>query len=323
MTLSLVADPVDILPRDAFEADHGCLLAPALCVWVERLGLLALGDTDTFYEGHIFLIQMDGTACRVGYTDIVDELGVDANGQAMFGRGVYWSPVHIPSCAPLAEAQGGSTIPLQFAALSNRLLTFDCGTTPPRILAYPLGGGSGTVEFTFEDADGAGGIGIMMRASQGPNFDHWYCFNRADGNVFLYDAIHNLEVPNSRTSFGGEIRLAGYSVKHNLFFVVRRNTSPDPDIDQLYVYANEPQADFVDGPFFLDPPLRGSLTQLYVQVVGDMGEPCIGRNVTFEVTQGTVDPATVATDSEGFARTTYQGPFVAPIGGIVTATLTE
>ncbi len=315
--LSLLHGPVDVVPRDAGDAPQ---LAGGQ--WVEGLGLVAV-------SGALYLVTLDGSAIRVStrkayarpswYSDPAAAQFGDCIVLSTGGAGVYPTHrrAHLPSTHPIdAVGWTGLAVDSQ-AVLADRSLCYKSGriyvgtrTTPPN---------AETIETSIGDVPGAG---LMLPAELGGR-SRWWCVDLGTGRVYQYDAIAKAEILGKRTGFGSAVSGAGYSRKHGVFVVLRRDAGRG--VDQLYVYATEPVAAAIAAPVFAGgaAPARGRAAAVSSRVLGSYGEPCAGRVVTFAATVGRFSRAGVETDADGWARTTYRAPLAATAGAVLSATLVE
>jgi hypothetical protein len=315
--LSLVHGPVAVSCWDPVET-----LVPAagMAVWVEGLGLVVIAGAGSSHGGDLYAIQLNGKALRIGQRLAWTAIGwrhapLDAarNDLPVLARASSAEVVRLPSTTPVLALPSGLAYPFApFAALADRLVAFADGI----LYATPLDGGPVVQEAMLEVLSGAGQV---MPANLGAGSD-WWCAHPGTGKLYRYDAIAGAEVASRRTSLGGSFHCCGYSRKHAVFVALR----PDAGVYKLSVYANEPKAATLSAPAFSSSPVRrGRAYEVSARLLGDLGEPCPGRVVSFTATHGEVDPTGVETDADGWARSTYRAPRVAVAGAQLTATMVE
>ncbi len=337
--LSLVAGPTDIVPLDPLEAAVLVTTSPPPGAWGSGLsgfwedgrGLWFVSDTGSTHAGEIYLVHLDGKAVRVGYRMTYSIRGLaqapDEGLEVLAYDPGYdkWFKTHLPvmdEVGPIhTEGQPGDVV------LADRYLWCSWGpggsSASVSSYSYPTSHSNG-VEHTFTGTASGSGNPALFDAGLVSGHRCLWCLDKGSGSLLHYDATARTEGPAARTSLGSGVRLAGYSVKLGLFVAVRRDTTRTPNVDQLYVYANEPVAASISAPSFSPAPARGGSSLLSSRVLGTLAEPCAGRNVAFTVSSGSLESSVTATDSEGYARTRWFGPTDgAPQGATATATLTE
>lgn len=317
MALSLVAGPTNIVPHDPLEVGETLLVAACVGVWIDGAGLLVLSMSGSTRVGYLYLVQTNGAAVRVsgrigylnglGWSSEDDLLAIGASSTAGWGKFAF--PTTAPAIPWQLRSVGNS-----FAVMPDRVLVF----TGAAIYTAPWGGEGPVSDLEYAFASpGSYGTGMIAYAGQVGGNEYWWCMDSDTGSVKRYNASYRVE-EGHRTGFGSGFRVAAYSVKHGLFFVVRRESGAD----HLYVYANEPVAASVETPTVTPSLKKGAPATLSARVLGDLSEPCAGRNVGFAVDRGAVDPAVVATDATGTARTSYWAA-VSTTSVLATATLEE
>lgn len=319
MALSLVAGPTDIVPLDPLET-YG-IKAEGHGLWLDGRGILL----DCFRAGTsirqgLYLVQPDGKAIRTGY-----------GAGSLYATSFGYSPADARLCLAVSSAWWKTSAPV-FPRSTSEYRSVGCssfGVLPDRVIggsanaiyAYTIVPAEDSVDSEREFLFAWTGFAISFLAYAGMESGHhrWWCLDETHGWLALYDSTAKAEVAGHRSSIGA-FHVASYSVEHDVFVAVRTSG----DTSQLSVYANEPVASAMSAPSFSPSVKRGVRSTLSARVTGDLAEPCPGRNVTFAVTAGTVDPVTVATDANGYARTAYDAPTgSAPSGATATATLEE
>lgn len=319
-------------------------------VWHDSFGFLVVGTWD-FGRGLCF-VRPDGKVLVAQVADTVYNSAIPLDGfgyipgtnqpaAAWFGDGAPddWAELEGLTAQPRVGGQSGlisegfSQFP--FGVLSDRLIyasdwnpsatSFD-GVA--RILTRPLNDGvdghDWTVEYEFASTADYTGQMLHYAGRDDAGHDTWWVVND-DGRVLRYDSTAQEEVANSRTAFGDPLSFylnsAGYSIKHRLFFVLTRY--PSGTTQYLYVYSPEPVADSITAEV-LDTVVRGNRARVRATVLGDQGEPCPGRVVTFSTTTGSALMTPAKTDANGVANAVLQAPTTAPSGTeTLTATLVE
>lgn len=311
---SLVAGPIAIVPLDG----ETLVVAGGAACWVEGLGLVVIAAAGSTHVGELYIVQLGGQAVRLG-----GRRGIGGSGWTGFGWAypddvpVGWQNVwgfakmRLPSTALLSSGYtAGLSSGSSFALMPDRLLHAAFG----KILATLLAGGASAVE-TVLDASVVDTAGSVVPADLAGGKSVWWVVFRSSGKVFQYDAIAKAEVAGVRTSLDPGNTVVAYSRKHDLFVTIRAGS--------LYVYANEPVAASITAPQFSAAPARGGVRTLRARVLGDLGEPCVGRVVGFAVTNGALERAAVQTDAAGWASTTHRAPLSTASGATATATLVE
>ncbi len=313
--LSLVAGPYDIVPADPLEAAVRVAVGP-YGQWIEGRGMFFLSAAGSTHVGDLYLLQLDGRAVRIGHPQRPDMSVMGwspSDGRVCFAGLSGWWKSAVPTIP--VETLQSSVVPGPFGVLPDRVIA----ASTNKILSGPwnLGAWLTLEEHRFPFT----GTPFLSYAGCVGGSERWWVTEHLAGGVYLYDSGTRMEVVPARTSLGQGFILSGYSLKHDLFFAVRTDTSRTPNVDQLYVYAHEPVAATISAPVFAPAPRRGGRSRLSVQVLGDQGEPCVGRNVQFTVSTGSLALAVVATDATGTATTDYVAPNAAVSGQTATATL--
>jgi hypothetical protein len=313
--LSRVAGPI---PISAYDVREAFVARAASALWVEGLGLVLIADGGAENAFALYALQLDGRAIRIGKRLSWGGIGWAHDGlgggaaevPCLASGNNTWFRARLPTTAPLEAPHEGTAARASFAVLPDRVIWF--GNDEVRWAPH-----DGAVPDQPEAAmpGNTVGTGSVMPARLSASESLWWLANLESGRLFLYDAVAKVDVPERRTSLGAAFRAAAYSRKHDLFFVVRD--------DGLHVYANEPAAASVSVPVFSSAPAVGAARELSAQVLGDLGEPCVGRVVDFEVTAGSVERAAVETDADGWARTSYRAPLAPVAGATATARLVE
>ncbi len=324
--LSQVAGPIPIVPWMVNGAPAQVLEpVEGFGVWVDGLGLLVRAGGASSMLDSVYIVNLDGKAylCSTRYMgfNYIVGLGQDDVYDDLWMSVSVWANTARIGVPPFnVKEWRGACGPNSYGQLSDRRIYASGGY----VTAATFDGTNWHGNISEYRVIGASDL-FMTHSAKGtvPSLnDHslWWLFERATAKLYLYDATTKAEVTARRTSLGTRFVTGGYSRRHDLFVVVRN----DGGTFNLYVYANEPVATSLAAPSFAFVPRRGCPVQVMSRVLGDLGEPCAGRVVSFSATHGYIAPSSVVTDADGYARSTYQPPFTAPGGNeTLTATMTE
>lgn len=115
-----------------------------------------------------------------------------------------------------------------------------------------------------------------------------------------------------------------YSVEHDLFISLHKVIADGAhNHDEIRIWAHETRPATVSTPVALTPITQGQVSQVQVQVLGDMGEPVAGRLVDWSLTgSGALATTQSSTDASGLAEITYVAPVLTTGSADITATVT-
>lgn len=309
--LSLLAGPFPVAPLDPLEG--AVTFNAGICFYSDHLGLVCVADSGD-HVNELYAVQRDGSAVRIGSRRTTNALGGDTEeGPWLFNSATTTLfRMLLPSTTELETYDLLGTVG-SFGIVDGRLIEFTGATI--------VGGELGTtpaLEYSFVSPVSSGAGVILFAGRVDGNYLFW-CVDRGNGRVYLYDATNRTEVEGRRTTLGEGFRACGYSIKNAVFVVLRRESGTE----NIYVYSIEPVADALSDPTFDPTPAVGRRSTVSCVLTGDLDEPCPDRNITFTATVGEVIPATVVTDETGRAESFYYAPFVASTGEQIGATLAE
>lgn len=327
--LSQLAGPIPILARngEAFWTHE--------VAWCEALSCLVAishydvgGVRSSARSWALYTIQLDGKATALSERQNWSGLGYFDDGDYVVGS-PYFRRTLLPSThvsGPEYLTPTGPSDQYRQWGVASRVqlgghtgVIFSVGSAGIYRRALDVGGGYPyEVACAFPQAQIGAGYVLPYKATATQQL--WFACSPT-GVLWQYDAVANTIVAGSKTSIGVWTVGCAYSKAHDLLFkVVRGATAADPD--QLYVYANEPQASTLTPPAFATtPPRRGQRVKVTTRVLGDQGEPCGGRVVQFSAVAAQIESAAVETDATGTATATFRAD--APGPATVTATLVE
>lgn len=300
--LSQVAGPIPLHSIELGETTIG--VSGTGGQWLDGVGFLFHADSN---PGHVaggwYIAQLDG-ACvllldtyaavqTIGYAPELDHPAVSTAFRNY--------EVGFPACGRLSPEWNNSLL-RPFLLFPDRRLIASGSQVQRQTLTEPPTNTSSSTEYTFSALDFS--ANALLHAGRAPNGNRAaWVVDQAGGRMALYDCVANTEVPGRRSGIGGTNKLVGYSVRHQLWMAIRGDGPGGAD--QLYVFASEPACSQLSAATMDPASRRGGRSVLKVRALGSYGEPCPDRNVTFAVDQGAVEPATVATDADGYASTFY------------------
>jgi hypothetical protein len=136
-----------------------------------------------------------------------------------------------------------------------------------------------------------------------------------DGRLYQYNT-QSKALMGHPTGLGMACKGCWYIAEHNIFISIHNITGSSQQ--ELRIWANETAPASLSNPVALNPLLKGKVTQIEVQLLGDYSEPVEGVLVDWTLTgDGALSPLQSRTDSQGKARTKY----IAPLDSLPTITV--
>lgn len=305
--LSLLAGPIDIVPGDPLPVSPTVRVEFG-AVWLDDRGLY-------FVHNDMFVTHVDGKALHVGQGEYFSQLvgWSTVHNAPIIAMNTGWAPIRLPGMHRFTEWRAGR--PPQ-GLLSDRKLN----GYGHKMYSAPVDSTDlnlGTLEYTFPNPFQETLYTHTVYAGQ-KNGKHLWWIVDGNGRYYKYNSTDKIEAEGYvRSGFGSAIRAVAYSVKHDLFFVVRGGASTP---HQLYVYATEPEAQTLSVPTVTPTLRRGGRSKVTTKLTGSYGEACGDRSVTFSTNYGTVYPTTVLTGKDGVATTYLYASVADTAATTITAT---
>ena len=166
-----------------------------------------------------------------------------------------------------------------------------------------------TIEATLLAGRTLSGAGIISDAGGGKLYAGF-----TNGDIYCYDHAGRAQV-GPWQSINLTNKGIWYSRKWDIFISLHYVGA---NHDQIRIWANETRPAVLSNPTALSSVLRGKVTTLRVQLLGDAGEPAPNELVDWALSgPGALSTLQGATDADGFATVDY----IAPTGSLGSFTL--